>query len=405
MGIKRTLSAERLGLEVDREPGIRDLEITDVQTTVVGDTGEYGSFLWTFVRVYTDAGIVGTGESFPAGGVPGNVERIKPLLVGENPLDIDRLYEQMVERMTLEGSIGGTIVSAISGIEIALHDIAGKVLEVPAYQLLGGKYRDEVRAYCDCEHERGWEPEQFADEAERTISEYGFDGIKFNLDLHSGVEKDHANRRLSSADVEHRRAIVEAVTERVSPDAEAAFDCHWGFTAESAKRVARAIEPYDVWWLEDPIPPENVGVQKDVTEATSTPIATGENLARRHGVADLITSGAADILHIDVPKVGGMRETRKIADMADTYYTPMAMHNLSSPVGTMASAHVAAAVPSFVALEFHSYDVPEWHDLVEESALDDGHVPVHESPGLGLTLNLDVVEENMVDGETLFDEA
>ena len=106
MGIKRTLSKDRLSLTTDREPPFREIEITDVQTAVVGESGQYGSFLWTFVRVYTDAGVVGTGESFASGGVPRDVERMKPLLVGENPLDIDRLTEQMYERMTLEGSIG-----------------------------------------------------------------------------------------------------------------------------------------------------------------------------------------------------------------------------------------------------------------------------------------------------------
>lgn len=404
MGIKRDLSADRLNVPENRGPESRNLEITDVQTMVVGETGEYGSFLWTFIRVYTDAGVVGTGESFPSGGVPSDVERIKPLLIGENPLDIDRLTEQMYERMTLEGSIGGTIVSAISGIETALHDVAGKVLDVPAYQLLGGSYRENVRCYVDCDHERGWEPEAFADEAERTVSEYGFDGIKFNLDLHSGFEKDHANRYLGPQDIEHRRRIAEAITERVGDDAEVAFDCHWMFTVESAKRLAKAIEPYDIWWLEDPVPPENVDAQAEVTKSTSTPIATGENLARKEGIRPLITEHATDILHIDVPKVGGMRETRKIADMADTYAMPLAMHNLSSPVGTVASAHVAAAIPNFLALEFHSYDVPEWGDLVEETVLSDGKIPVPEKPGLGVTLDLDAASEYLMDGETLFDE-
>jgi gluconate/galactonate dehydratase len=404
MGIKRDLSAEHLNLTAERTPEIRNPEITDIQTTVVGETGEYGNFLWTLIRVYTDAGIIGIGEAFPSGGVTRDVERIKPILIGENPLDIDRLYEQMVERMTLEGSIGGTIVSAISGIEIALHDIVGKVLNVPAYQLLGGKYRETVRMYCDCEHEHGWSPEEFADEAERTVREFGFDAIKFNFDLHSGFEKDHANRTLRDVEVEHRRAIAEAVIGRVGDMADVAFDCHWAFTAESAKRLAKAIETYDVWWLEDPVPPENIEIQRDVTESTSTPIATGENLGRKHAQARLITQQAVDILHIDVPKVGGMRETRKIADMADTYYTPLALHNLSSPVGTMASAQVAASLSNFIALEFHSYDISEWYDFVEESVLTDGYVEIPERPGLGVTLDLDVVEAHMAEGETLFDE-
>lgn len=330
---------------------------------------------------------------------------MKPLLVGENPLDIDRLCEQLFERMTLEGSIGGTIVSAISGIEIALHDLAGKILDIPAYQLLGGKYRDEVRCYCDCEHERGWTPEEFADESERTVEEHGFDAIKFNFDLHSGMERDHANCHLRPKEVEHRRAIAEAITDRISDRADVAFDCHWAFTVETGKRLAQAIEPYDIWWLEDPVPPGTIETHKEVTKNTTTMIATGENLARKEGVRPLITSQATDFLHIDVPKVGGMRETQKIATLADTYAMPIAMHNLSSPVGTMASAQVATAMPNFLALEFHSYDVPEWHDLVEEPVLSSGSIRVPERPGLGLTLDLDVVQEYLAPGETMFAES
>ena len=140
----RDLSATTMGVTAPRG-GDRDVEITDVQTTMVD-----GNFPWTLVRVYTDAGVAGTGEAYWGAGVPELVERMTPFLVGENPLDVDRLYEHMVQKMSGEGSIGGPTVSAIAGVEVALHDLAGRILEVPAYQLLGGKYRDEVRVYCDC---------------------------------------------------------------------------------------------------------------------------------------------------------------------------------------------------------------------------------------------------------------
>jgi gluconate/galactonate dehydratase len=395
----RELSDESMGVTRERGGG-RDVEITDVQTTMVD-----GNFPWTLVRLYTDAGVVGTGEAYWGAGVPELIERMKPFVIGENPLDIDRLFEHLVQKMSGEGSIEGVTVTAIAGIEVALHDLAGKVLDVPAYQLLGGKYRDTVRVYCDCHTESEADPEACADEAERVVEELGYDALKFDLDVPTGFEKDRANRHLRPAQIRHKVDIVEQVTERVKADADVAFDCHWTFSAGSAKRLAEAIEPYDVWWLEDPVPPENLEVQEAVTKSTTTPITTGENRYRVTEERRLIENQAVDIIAPDMPKVGGMRETRKVADVANQYYVPVAMHNVSSPVATMASAHVAAAIPNSLAVEYHSYELGWWGDLVEENVIEDGSITVPEEPGLGVTLDMDAVEEHMVDGETLFDEA
>ncbi|GAA0283327.1 mandelate racemase/muconate lactonizing enzyme family protein [Halobacterium noricense] len=396
----RDLSAETMGISNERG-GVRDAEITDVQTTMVD-----GNYPWILVRVYTDAGVVGTGESYWGGGDTAIIERMKPFLVGENPLDIDRLYEHLIQKMSGEGSISGKVVSAISGIEIALHDAAGKLLDVPAYQLVGGKYRDEVRVYCDLHTENEADPQACAAEAERVVENFGYDAIKFDLDVPSGHEKDRANRHLRNPEIDHKVEIVKATTEAVGDKADVAFDCHWSFTGGSAKRLASELEEYDVWWLEDPVPPENHEVQEQVTKSTTTPIAVGENVYRKHGQRTLLEPQAVDIVAPDLPRVGGMRETRKIADLADMYYIPVAMHNVSSPIGTMASAHVGAAIPNSLALEYHSYELGWWEDLVEQDDLiEEGRMEIPEEPGLGLTLNFDAIEEHMVEGETLFDEA
>jgi D-xylonate dehydratase len=396
----RDLSAETMDLTASRGDR-RDVEITDVQTTMVD-----GNYPWILVRVYTDAGVAGTGEAYWGGGDTAIVDRMKPFVVGENPLDIDRLYEHLIQKMSGEGSISGKVVSAISGIEIALHDVAGKILDVPAYQLVGGKYRDEVRVYCDLHTEDEADPQACAEEADRVVSELGYDAIKFDLDVPSGHEKDRANRHLRGPEIDHKVEIVEATTEAVGDRADVAFDCHWSFSGGSAKRLAEALEDYDVWWLEDPVPPENHEVQEAVTKSTTTPIAVGENVYRTFGQRTLIQPQAVDIVAPDLPRVGGMRETRKIADMADTYYIPVAMHNVASPVGTVASAHVATAIPNSLAVEYHSYELGWWEDLVEEAGLiEDGRLEIPEEPGLGVTLDLDVVAEHMVEGEELFDEA
>ena len=395
----RDLSAETMGVTAERGGG-RDVEITDVQTTMVD-----GNFPWTLVRVYTDAGVAGTGEAYWGAGVPELIARMTPFLVGENPLDVDRLYEHMVQKMSGEGSIGGVTVSAVAGVEVALHDLAGKLLDVPAYQLLGGKYRDEVRVYCDCHAGDEADPASNAAEAERVVDELGYDALKFDLDVESGHEKDRANRHLRGPEIEHKAEIVREVTERVGARADVAFDCHWSFASGSAHRLAEAVEDYDVWWLEDPVPPENLDVQREVTRGTTTPVAAGENVYRVHGHRRLLEEQAVDIVAPDLPKVGGMRETQKIANLADTYYVPVAMHNVSSPVATVASAHVGAAVPNALAVEFHSYELGWWADLVEEDVIEGGRIEVPEAPGLGVTVDDDVVAEHMVEGETLFDEA
>jgi len=394
----RDLSGESMGVSGDR--GQRTVEITDVQTTMVD-----GNFPWTLVRVYTDAGVVGTGEAYWGAGVPELIERMKPFVLGENPLDIDRLYEHLLQKMSGEGSIEGVTVTAISGIEVALHDLAGKLLDVPAYQLLGGKYRDEVRVYCDCHTEAEADPVACADEAERVVDELGYDALKFDLDVPSGLQRDRANRHLRPGEIRHKIEIVEHVTERVKDRADVAFDCHWTFAGGSAKRLAAELEAYDVWWLEDPVPPENLDVQETVTRSTLTPIATGENRYRLSEHRRLIESEAVDIIAPDMPKVGGMRETRKIANLADQYYIPVAMHNVSSPIATTASAHVGAAIPNILAVEYHSYELGWWDDLVEETVIEDGSITIPERPGLGLTLDRDAVAEHMVEGETLFDPA
>jgi len=395
----RDLSADTMGLENSR--GTRDAAITDVQTTIVD-----GNYPWILVRVYTDAGVVGTGESYWGGGEAEIIERMKPFVQGENPLDIDRLYEHLVQKMSGEGSISGKVISAISGIELALHDVAGKLLDIPAYQLLGGKYRDEIRVYCDCHAGDESEPSSNAAEAERVVSELGYDALKFDLDVPSGHEKDRANRHLRGPEIEHKVEIVRQVCETVGDRADVAFDCHWAFSADGAHRLADAVEAYDVWWLEDPVPPENHEVQTEVTQRTTTPIAVGENVYRTHGQRQLITEQAVDILAPDLPKTGGMRETQKIANLADLFYTPVAMHNVSSPIGTMASAQVATTIPNSLALEFHSYQLGWWEELVEESNLiEGGRMEIPEEPGLGLTLDLDAVEAHLVEGQTLFDEA
>ncbi|WP_440766292.1 mandelate racemase/muconate lactonizing enzyme family protein [Natronorubrum sp. DTA7] len=391
----------------------RDVEITDINTCVVE-----GNFEWNLITVETDAGVTGIGESYRGGGVPELVEYTKRFLIGENPLDVERLYRQIIQEMSGHGGTTGKVVTAASGIEIALWDVAGKLLDLPVYQLLGGKFRDEVRIYCDCHAgeayavedgsteyatAEAYSPEAYANEARRVV-DMGFTALKFDLDLEMDNDPDPFNGRLTNGAIEHKREIVAAVREEIGYEIDLAFDCHWDYSVESAKRLAYKLREYDLMWLEDLIPPENMATQTEVTKATKTPIATGENRFRVHELSELIYDHGVDIVTPDPTTVGGLKETMRIADRAEENYMPISPHNVCSPVGTMACVHLGAAIPNFDLLEYHALEVDWWDDLIhrDEPLIRDGYIEVPETPGIGVELDEDVVEAHTLEGTTTF---
>jgi L-alanine-DL-glutamate epimerase-like enolase superfamily enzyme len=396
----------------NRDPS-RDVAITDVTTCVVE-----GNFEWNIVRVETDAGVTGIGEAYRGGGVPEIVEYTKRFLIGENPLDVERLFRRIVQEMSGHGGTTGKVVTAASGIEFALWDAAGKILDVPVYQLLGGKYRDAVRIYADVHageayqvedgytayaDEDAYTPEAYADAA-RQVVDMGFTALKFDLDLPMDNDPDPYNGRVSNEAIQYKVDIVEAVRDEIGYDVDLAFDCHWDYATESAKRLATKLEPYDLMWLEDPIPPENMRAQKEVTRSTSTPIATGENRFRVHELSDLIYDHGVDIVTPDPSTVGGLAETKRIADRAEEQYMPLSPHNVTSPIGTMAMVHLGAAIPNFDVLEYHALEVDWWDDLhtEDEPLIEDGYIEVPERPGLGIELDEAVAREHALDGTDCF---
>jgi len=399
--------------QIDTRDPDRDVQITGLDACVVE-----GNFEWNLIRVETDAGVTGIGEAYRGGGIPELVEYTNRFLVGENPLDVERLVRYIFQEMSGHGGTTGKVVTAASGIEMALLDAAGKVLGLPVYQLLGSKYRDEVRLYCDCHAgeayavedgatayagAEAYSPEAYAAEAAR-VTDMGFSALKFDLDLPADNENDPYNGRLTNAAIREKREIVAAVREEIGHDVDLAFDCHWDYSVESAKRLAHELEAFDLMWLEDLIPPENMAAQKEVTKATRTPVATGENRFRVFELTDLIYDHGVDIVTPDPTTVGGLTETMRIADRAEENYIPVSPHNVCSPVGTMGCVHLGAAMPNFDLLEYHALEVDWWDDLLvrDEPLIRDGRIEVPESPGLGIELDTDVVDEHLLDGTTGF---
>jgi galactonate dehydratase len=198
---------------------------------------------------------------------------------------------------------------------------------------------------------------------------------------------------------------VAAVREAIGPTVDLAIDMHGRYDTHSGIRVAAALEPYGLMWLEEPVPPENVAAMREVKRATRTPICAGENLYLRWGFRDLIEQQAVDIIMPDLPKCCGLSEGRKIANMAEVYYIPLAPHNVCGPLGTIASCHVCASIPNFLVLEWHWLDRAYWDELLitEAPIIQDGHILLSERPGLGFELNEDCARRYLRPGTVCFE--
>ena len=361
-------------------------------------------FPWVLVRVKTDSGLIGLGEAYHGAGVHQIAvdARLTRALIGQDPLNVDKLFRDMMGSMSASGYYQGAVMSAISGIEMALWDIAGQALGCPIWQLLGGRFRDRVRVYNDCHAGDDETPAAYAQKA-KEVEARGFSAIKFDIDPLPD-RRDPYNRCISNDHIHHYVEVVTAIREALDRNTDLAIDAHWAYAPVDIIKIAQAFERLDLLWLEDPVPAENVEAMKKVKEASRTPICTGENFYTRFGFRELIHTQAADIVSPDMAKAGGLAEGKRIAEMADLYYMPLAPHNICGPVGTFAMTHVCAAVPNFLALEFHHLDNAVWENLVVEGPLiEEGHIATGEKPGLGLTLNEDVAREYAVEELGFFD--
>ena len=384
------------------------MKITSVKTAA---TIGHGMHLW--VRVQTDAGVTGIGECVHGGKQAiAIIQYLEEKLIGRDPFAVDAIFEELRRNHVFDGGISGALITALTGIEIALWDLKGKALDVPIYELLGGKFRDKIRVYADCQVEPGMN----FDEIRQVVDEVlvrGFDALKIDVDIHAyghagteieGFTKDAFN--MTAFQWEHERMVelVDMVTRAAGRDVAVAADVHTRLDVPSAQRLARDLEPYHLMWLEEPVPAENIAAMRTVKESTTTPICSGENLYLRHGFRDLIEQQAVDIIMPDIPKCGGLSECRKIANMAELYYIPFAPHNVSSPIGTMASAHVCATVPNFMVLEFHWLHRDYWSTIIQEKTdiIQNGYISMSDRPGIGLELDEEVGRAHQFPGTTWF---
>jgi galactonate dehydratase len=378
------------------------LRITDVRTAEVRVHGYQ-----VHVRVYTDQGIVGQGESTDA--ASGNVPIIRGfarMLIGQDPLNIEAAFERIRTSGVFAGAQSGQYVTALTGVEIALWDIAGKALGIPVYQLLGGKVRERVRVYCDSGAREMIPGDERSKQRIKEIQDMGFTAAKIDIDdAMDPARMDRVNWTATNGEIEHMVAKVAFTRELYGKNFDLAVDMHARYDATTGKRVAKELEPLKLMWLEEPVPAENIDAMRDIRASTSTPIACGENVYMRWGFRELLEKRAVDIIEPDFQKTGGLLEARKIADMAHTYYVPVAPHAVTSPIGMMATAHVCAAIPNFLAQEWHWIDSLDlWRNWVKESdIIQKGFITPPDRPGIGVEMNDDAARKAQVPGTPWFE--
>lgn len=379
-----------------------DLKITDVKC------GYSGGGL--FLQISTNQDIVGYGEAVDAvGGTYHLVQRLGRLLKGRSPLSPNVIFEQFRKGAFFGGAQSGMYVAVLSAFDAALWDLCGKALGLPVYQLLGGKFRDKVRVYCDTQlyAVRNPKPEEFARVA-RIAVDKGYTAIKFDLDEFNDPNKyDRWNWTASLAEIERMYNSMEAVRKEVGPHIDICCDMHGRYDAPTGRKVAKVMEPLNLMWLEEPVPADNVDVYRTISQETSTPICGGENFYLTYGFTRLLSDGAVDFIMPDLQKCGGLGEGQRIATLANAYYVPFSPHMVGSYLAAMASAHVCAAVPNFHILEWQSqFDTEQkWKDIVvyDKPFIEKGFLTVSDKPGIGVGLNLEGLKKYAIPGIPFFE--
>jgi galactonate dehydratase len=375
----RAAAQDRKGiapLDGGRIGNLPAMKITGIETFLVGADNRN----WLYVKVLTDQGIEGIGEAYSAGPDEATVKVIEDLatwITGEDPRNVQYLFDVMYNTTRFPGGL--VVNAAISGIEHALWDIAGKSAGVPVWQLLGGRTRNKIRAYQSI---GGRTPAEAAESARRLIETFGYTAIKMGIDAPGDMPWNQALRNSA--------ARVAAVREAVGPDVDIGVDIHTKFVeVQRAAALARAIEPYRPMWLEEPIRPENFDAMKKLSEMVNVPLASGESNYGKYEFMQLISRQALDFVQPDICVCGGVLEMKKIAAMAEAQYILVAPHNPMSPLATAVNVHFAASTPNFHILEYAAPVSGARKNVLKEPLMvaKDGYLAIPNKPGWGVELN------------------
>jgi L-alanine-DL-glutamate epimerase-like enolase superfamily enzyme len=400
-----TLDAAVQNTNTNSKPS--DLKITDLRVAVVARA----PMTCPLIRIDTNQGIYGLGE-VRDGASKTYALMLKSRLLGENPCNVDKIFRKIKQFGFHARQAGG-----VCGVEMALWDLAGKAYNVPVYQMLGGKFRDKIRCYADTTESD--DPQVYGRRL-KLRKDQGFTWLKMDLGIdllkdkpgmlsqplgQTGRETFSKQHMFTGIEITDKGAAAMAdyvaqVREIVGMDVPLSADHFGHIGVNSCIKLGKALEKHNMAWLEDMIPWQYTDLWKKITDAIDIPTLTGEDIYLKESFIELARNHAVDILHPDLATSGGILETKKIGDAIQEYGVAMAMHFAGTPVSCMANVHCAAATENFLVLENHSVDVPWWGDLVngvEKPIVNKGFIAVPEKPGLGITLNEDVVKQHLLE--------
>jgi L-alanine-DL-glutamate epimerase-like enolase superfamily enzyme len=397
---------------VNRSSSPSRLRITDLRIAHVRGA----PFRVPIIRIDTNQGLTGYGE-VRDGASPRYALMLKSRLLDENPCQVERLFKK-IKQFGHHGRQGG----GVSGVEMALWDLAGKAYGVPVCQMLGGRYRERVRLYADTTISR--DPAEYARRL-KARCDLGYTFLKMDLGINLlAGQKDvitaplgfnwpddritphpFTGIQLTDRAIARLAEFVAAVRDAIGYAIPLAADHFGHFSVNDAIRLARALMPYQIAWLEDLIPWQYTELWKQITSAVDVPTLTGEDIYLKEEFIKLIDAHAVDLIHPDLASAGGILETKKIGDYAEERGVGMAMHFAGTPISFMANVHCAAATQNVIALEHQGTSMPWWEDLVTGPAkplVKAGFVHVPDGPGLGVELNEEVFKAHLLPGESYF---
>ncbi len=400
-----TLEALPQNVNTNSKPSA--LKITDMRVIVVARA----PMTCPIIRIDTNQDLYGLGE-VRDGASKNYALALKSRILGENPCNVDKVFRKIKQFGSHARQGGG-----VCAVEMALWDLAGKAYGVPVYQMLGGRFRDRIRCYADTTESH--DPKIYGERLKKR-REQGFTWLKMDLGVDlvantPGALTMPAGNSLAYGDpVQHMFTGTEItekgialmgeyvgqIREMVGMDIPLSADHFGHIGVNSCIRLGKSLEKYNLAWLEDMIPWQYTDLLKEISDAVDIPILTGEDIYLKEPFIELCRKHAVDIIHPDLATSGGILETKKIGDAAQEYGVPMAMHFAGTPVSCMANVHCAAATENFLVMENHSVDVPWWNDLVEgveKPILNKGFITVPDKPGLGITLNDEVVKQHLLE--------
>jgi len=386
------------------------MKLNAIETFVVGNPPpKRGGNYFLFVKLTTACGIVGYGEIYTAsfGGhtVATMAEDVfNREMLGEDPFQIEKMWRRVYSR-GFSSRPDISLMGVMSGLEMACWDIIGKACDKPVHALIGGKLHERLRSYTYIYPDEGMDeaafyndPDASAEMAARYVKE-GFDAVKFDP---AGAYTPLDPHMPSLEDIDRSERFLKAMREAVGNDADLLFGTHGQFSVSGAKRMARMMEKYDPLWFEEPTPPERPEMMAQVAAATNIPIATGERLTTKYEFIRVLEQGAANIIQMNLGRVGGILEAKKVAALAESFYAHIAPHLYCGPIVGAANIQVSATCPNFLILE----SIRKWDgfyaDILTQPILwEDGHVIVPDRPGLGVELNEDLARAHPWEGDAL----